>query len=116
MERAQTWCFQEQGVGGSWGKGKWRVAVRKLVQTERQPSVATVLSRDVNTLEQAEQAVAFSLIDYLIHIDGSKLPSMATRLKNKEPAREALKEVYGLSPLVLESAWKEWVLGTYPSR
>lgn len=116
VERAQTWCYQEQGVGGPWGKGKWRVAVRKLVQTGRQSSVATVLSRDVNTLEQAEQAIAFSLIDYLIHLDGAKLPSLATRLKNKVPVREALKEVYALNPLTLEIPWKEWVLDTYPVR
>ncbi len=116
VERAQTWCFQEQGTGGPWGKGKWRIAVRKLVQQDRQPSVATVLGRDVNTLQQAEQAIAFSLIDYLIQIDGSKLPAMATRLKNKSPAREALIDIYGLSPLTLESNWKEWVLETYPTR
>jgi hypothetical protein len=116
VERAQTWCFQEQGTGGAWGKGKWRIAVRKLVQQERQPSVATVLGRDVNTLEQAEQAIAFSLIDYLIQIDGSKLPALATRLKNKSPAREALIDIYGLNPLALESVWKEWVLDTYPTR
>ena len=116
VERAQTWCFQEQGVGGPWGKGNWRVAVRKLVQQDRQASVATVLSRDVNTLEQAEQAIAFSLIDYLIHLDGSKLPAVAERLKNKKPAREALIEHYGLSPLALETAWKAWVLETYPKR
>jgi hypothetical protein len=44
------------------------------------------------------------------------LPAVAERLKNKKPAREALIEHYGLSPLALETAWKAWVLETYPKR
>ena len=99
-----------------WGGGKWRVALRKLVASETAPSVAQVLQRDVNALEMVEQAVAFSLIDHLIHRDAAALPELGRRLKKKEPVRDALKEVYGLSPLTLESAWQAWVLETYPKR
>ena len=113
---AQTWCFQEQDARGMWGGGKWRVALRKLVASEAAPSVAQVLQRDVNALEMVEQAVAFSLIDHLIHRDAAALPELGRRLKKKEPVRDALKEVYDLSPLTLERAWQAWVLETYPKR
>lgn len=113
---AQTWCFQEQDVRGSWGDGKWRLGIRKLLAKDAAPSVATVLSRDVNALEMVEQAVAFSLIDYLIARDPKALPALGRALKNKTEVREALKVTYELSPLTLELAWKEWVLETYPTR
>jgi len=38
------------------------------------------------------------------------------KLKDKVPARDAFKDVYGISILDFEAQWKSWVLQTYPTK
>ena len=36
--------------------------------------------------------------------------------RTANPTRDALQEVYGMSPLEFETQWKAWVLETYPTK
>jgi hypothetical protein len=48
--------------------------------------------------------------------DGAKFKELVKKLKVKVSSRDALQQVYGMSPLDLETQWKAWVLDTYPTR
>jgi hypothetical protein len=61
-------------------------------------------------------AACFSYVDYLVSRDGPKFKELVTKLKAKVPSRDALQQVYGMSPLDFEAQWKAWVLATYPTR
>ena len=41
---------------------------------------------------------------------------LGKELRSGTPTREALAEVFGLTPLAFEAQWREWVLATYPTR
>ena len=76
----------------------------------------TFANTTVATLTPAQHLVAFSVFDYFVSLDREKLDTLLVRLRSKTPMRDALKEVFGVSILELEAAWKTWVLETYPSR
>lgn len=116
LERAQTFCYQEQNTKHGFKGGKWRQAVRKLCAASKEPRASLIFSRVTNTLTPEEQAFAFSYVDYLIHLDPVKFNKLGRSMRGKTPAREALKATFGISPLELETAWKAWVLETYPTR
>jgi hypothetical protein len=116
LERAQTFCYQEQNTKFGFKGGKWRPAVRKLVAMDKEPRAAQIFQRVTNTLTPEEQAVSFSYVDYLIALDPQKFDRLGRELRNKVAARDALVKVFGVSPLEFEVKWKEWVLATYPAR
>jgi hypothetical protein len=60
--------------------------------------------------------VAFSYVECLINRDGAKFSELGKKLKAKVPTREALKEIYGFTPMEFEGLWKAWVLATYPTK
>ena len=114
---ATNYCYQEGGGGNTNFKGgKFRVAVRKLVATEKVPEASLVFTRNTDTLTPAEHAVSFSYVDYLLSIDGKKFYKVVQMLKARKPVREALKAVFDMNPLQFEERWKAWVLETYPTR
>jgi hypothetical protein len=111
-----NYCYQEQNTRVGFKSGKYKVAVRKMVSTGKEPGVADVFSRTTQELTLPEHAIAFSYVDYLLTLDGEKFNKMMKMLRRKVPTRDALRECYELNPFQFETRWKEWVLGTYPSR
>ena len=57
-----------------------------------------------------------SYVDVLINTDAEKFNRLGRRLRQRVATRDALKEIFGWSPLEFEVKWKEWVLATYPLR
>jgi len=55
-------------------------------------------------------------VDYLIALDGAKTSLLFRRLRGRTPTRDALREVFGWSPLEFEREWMAWVLENYPTR
>jgi hypothetical protein len=115
-QKCTNYCYQEQNTRVDFKSGRYKVAVRKMVATEKAPSVGEVFSRTTNDLTLPEHAVAFSYVDYLLETDGEKFNRMMALLRRKTPTRDALKECYGMNPLQFEAKWKAWVLDTYPTR
>jgi hypothetical protein len=111
-----TYCFQEQNTNVDFKSGKFKLAVRKLVAANEQPPVAEVFEKTSDSLTLPMNAVAMSYVDFLIFKDAPKFLQLVKKFKAKVVARDALKEVYGMSLLDFDSQWKAWVLGTYPKQ
>jgi len=111
-----TYCYQEQNSNVDFRSGKYRLAMRKMIVEGNVPPVADVFQQNVDTLTLPMHATAFSYVDYLLFRDAAKFKALVKLLKAKKPTREALQEVYGISPLEFETQWKAWVLETYPTR
>jgi len=111
-----NYCYEEQNTVLGFKGGKYKVALRKLLAAEEAPPVTSVLSLNTDQLSGPQHAVAFSLVDYLIGRDAEGFNELCKKLRSKLVARDALAEVYGMSPLELQEQWKAWVLATYPAR
>ncbi len=116
FDKCTNYCYQEQNANVDFKGGRYKLAVRKMVAMDEQPPVGSVFSRTTDELKLAEHAVAFSYVDYLLHLDGKKFDELVKRLKADDTTRDALKRVYGMNPLQFEERWKAWVLETYPTR
>ena len=111
-----NYCYQEADNNIGFKGGKYRVAIRKLIESNEAPSPAIVFERNSDTLTPPEHAAAFSYVDYLISRDGEKFRQLCNKLKKKVVTRDALKEIFGFGPLEFEGLWKAWVLQTYPTK
>ncbi len=112
-----NYCYQEANTNVDFKSGHFKLAVRKLVETDKAPPAAVVFERNVDTLTLPENAVAFSYVDYLLTTqDPPKFSAMVEDLKRKVPTREAMKKAYGFGPIEFEPMWKGWVLATYPTK
>lgn len=111
-----NYCYQEQDTNQDFKGGKWKPAVKKMVNMKETPGVGTVFSRNTDTLTLEEHAVAFSYIDFLIQKDPKMLNLLLKRMRSKTPTRDALSEAFGLSVLDFETEWQKWVKDTYPLR
>ena len=111
-----VYCYQEQNTNIDFKAGKFRLAVRKMVTEGHTPSIAEVFQQNVDTLTLPMNAAAFSYVDYLMFKDSAKFKEVVKKLKAKMPTRDALQQVYSMSPMDLETQWKAWVLETYPTR
>jgi len=111
-----NYCYQEANTNVDFKGGKFRLAVRKLVESEKLPSIAEVVEQNIDTLTLPMHALAFSYVDYFISRDGAKFSELLKELKKKVPTRDAIKKVYGINLLDFEAQWKVWVLQTYPTK
>jgi hypothetical protein len=112
-----TYCYQEQNSNVDFKGGRFKLAVRKMVEAKDAPPAAVVFERNTDTLTLPEHAAALSFVDYLLtNHDGAKFSQMVALLKKKIPTREAMKTVYGFGPMEFEAMWKAWVLSTYPTK
>jgi hypothetical protein len=111
-----NYCYEEQNTVTTFKGGKYKVALRKLLEADEAPPVTSVLNLNTDQLSGPQHAVTFSLVDYLIGRDAKGFNQLCKRLRSKVIARDALAEVFGMSPLELQVQWKAWVLATYPTR
>jgi hypothetical protein len=111
-----NYCYQEQNTNVDFKSGRWKLAVRKMVEMDKAPAAAVVFERNSDTLTLPENAVAFSYVDYLLNQDGAKFTLLVAQLKKKIATRDAMKSVYGYGPMEFEAMWKAWVLSTYPTK
>jgi hypothetical protein len=111
-----NYCYQEQNTRFDFQDGRFKPALRKLVEEEAMPSLAGVLQRNTDQLEPAEHAVALAVVEYLIERDAKAFNELGVRLRSRVETRAALEELYGLSILELEVALQAWILANYPAR
>lgn len=111
-----TYCYQEQNTRYDFKGGKFKPALRKLVEEGEMPSLAGLMQRNTDQLEPAEHAVALAVVEYLVQRDAALFNQLGVKLRSRAESREVLQELYGLSILELEVALQAWVLETYPSR
>jgi len=109
-----TYCYQEADTNVDFKGGRFRVAVRKMVDLGDFPPTAEVFQQNTDSLTLPMHATSFSYVEFLLEKDAARFNALVVKLKAKVPTREALREIYGWSVLDFEAAWKLWVVQTYP--
>ena len=116
FEICDNYCYQESDTAAGVRAGNWKPLVRKLVAKDEAPSLAGLFQQNTESLSLDQHCIAFSLIDYLIALDGKQLDRLLIRLRQKVPTRDALAEIYEINPIQLQQTWRDWVLANYPAR
>lgn len=111
-----NYCYQEADTNADFKSGKFKLAIRKLVSMDTTPPISEVLQQNSDTLTLPMHATAFSYVDFLMKRDASKLNLLLKKMRERVSSRDALQQVFGMSPLDMEAQWKAWVLATYPTR
>jgi hypothetical protein len=114
--KCTNFCFEEilMQAPPSFKGGKWRPAVRKMVDEGKAPAFATIAAKNSDQLTFPEHAISFALVDFLLaRHGGAKFRDFLRLVKKDVPTRDALQQVYGLNPLSLDEPFQAWVKETY---
>jgi hypothetical protein len=115
--RCNNFCYEEVALdpGSGYKGGKWRVAVRKLVEAGTVPPLGQFYGLKTDQLTLQHHAVSFAYVDFLISkYGGPKLRDVIRLIKAKTPTNEALKKVYKMSVLNIDEPFRAWVQENYP--
>lgn len=114
--KCTNFCFEEVllQAGAGFQGGKWRPAVRKLVDEGKAPSFPTVSMRNTDELSFVEHALAFAYVDFLlIAHGGGKFRDFVGRCKRGQSPGEAMAAVYDWSVLQFDEKFLPWVKANY---
>ncbi len=114
--RCLNFCFEEILLqpGMNFHGGKWRPAVRKLVDEGKALSFAALSQRNTDELTFVEHAFAFAYVDFLLATQGgAKFRDFLRAIKREQPTRDALPAAFGFTPLSIDAAFVQWVKATY---
>jgi hypothetical protein len=111
-----NYCFQEQDANVDFKGGKFKLALRKMASMDETPPISEVLQHNTDTLTLPMHAASFGYVDYLISRDSAKFNQLLKKLRERVVTRDALQQVFGMTPLEMETQWKAWILATYPTR
>jgi hypothetical protein len=117
--RVTNYCYEEVALepGAGWKNGKWKSAMRQLVETGKQVPFRKFFLLNTDSLSPVAHAMSFAYVDFLVSTrGGGKMRDLIRAVKNKTPTRDALKTIYGLTPLSIEAPFAAWVKKTYPRR
>jgi hypothetical protein len=111
---------------------QWRfdLETRKLLSSGKYTSFVEIMKmRDFGEMEFDDHVMTWSRQDYLMSLGKEKWAKFMRLAKAQvdpltgqvngdivDATRDALKDAYGLSPLLLEEKWKDWVKSTYPTK
>jgi hypothetical protein len=91
----------------------WQPVVRKLAAGGKTRPFADWMNKRSDLLNAEEHYLAFSYTDFLWKRKPEALPLLIKGLKERKEQRDLLRDLYGLSPLTIDEAWKTFVLETY---
>lgn len=114
--KCTNYCFEEvlTQQGQTFKGGRWRPAVRQMLDAGSLQSVAALAPKNTDQLTFAEHAQSFAMVDHLLSVHGgSKLRDFLRELKKKTPMRDAMQAVYGTTPLSFDTEFQAWVKANY---
>ncbi len=114
--RCTNFCFEEVLVapGTGYKNGKWRPAVRQLVDAGKVRSFAELSTLNTDQLELPDHALVFAWVDYfLARGGGAKFAAVVRMLKEGATTQDALRKVMGVNMLVVDTEFAEWVKANY---
>ncbi len=114
--KCTNYCFEEVLLQSpaSFRGGKWRQAVRQLVDEGKAPAFVALAERNTDQLTYVEHTFAFAYVDFLLsRHGGAKFRDLLRLVKKDQPTRDALQQVYGLSPLTIDAVFVSWVKEHY---
>ena len=117
FNQSRTHCFQEQNEINSWIYGSWFPVVRKRAAARQEPIFAELAPKSFETVTVEEHPFCWSYVHYLLeHYEPTQFVEFIKMLKDDLPLRDALRRVYGCSPLQFPELWRQFVLDEYPAR
>ncbi len=131
-----NFCFEEVGLELNKGfkNGKWRVAVRKLVEAGKLIPFLEIYQLNTDQLSLQAHAQSFAYVEFLLSQDvdgkrggkrggksgskhGARMRALIAALKApRSETRQALASVYDIQVLDFDARFQEWVKETYPLR
>jgi hypothetical protein len=117
--RCSNFCYEEVGLapGANFAGGRWRVAIRKLVEAGDSRKFTAIYTKNSDQLDFVDHAHAFAYVEFLIaRYGGERFADFVRLVKRKTPTRDALRDAFGISLLAFDDAFSEWVRATYPLR
>ena len=112
--RVQNYCLEEASVLKSFENGQWRSAVRRWLEREDERLLPRLMAKRTGEMATDENALCWSLYDYLLAEHAGVVRKLMQDLKQKKPARDVVQQHLGLDVFALEAAWRTWVGETYP--
>ncbi|MEY4831476.1 MAG: Peptidase superfamily [Planctomycetota bacterium] len=116
--KCTNYCFEEvlTQQGQTYKGGRWRPAVRLLLDTGGMQSLAAIGPKNTDQLTFPEHAQSFAMVDCLLtKHGGEKFKAFLKQLKAKVEMRDAMQAVYGFGPLAFDKEFQEWVAANYSS-
>jgi hypothetical protein len=114
--RTQNYCIEEATLSENYANGQWRAAIRKRLESEKEPFLPALIAKNTGAMRQSEQALCWSFYDFLVAKHPDALRGIAEDLKQKKPTRSVLQERLGMDVLAAEAAWRMWVPTVYPTK
>jgi hypothetical protein len=114
--KCTNYCFEEVllQAGAGFAGGKWRPAVRKLLDDGKLPAFAAFASRQTDELTFVEHAAAFAAVDFLLATHGGgKCRDFLRAIKGGQATRDALTVAFGLNSLSFDAAFHPWIKSHY---
>jgi hypothetical protein len=114
--KCTNFCFEEilMQSPASFKGGRWRQAVRQFVDEGKQVAFAALSDRNTDQLTFVEHTFAFAFVDFLLtDRGGARFRDFLRLVKDDKPTRDALQQVYQLSPLSIDSVFVPWVKEHY---
>jgi hypothetical protein len=119
-DACSTFCFEEIGYrpGDNYERGRWRVGVRKLLESGELTPFVDVYGKKSDELTLHEHAQVFAYVDFVLAQEsgGRKLRAILERAKAGETMRDVLPEVLGFGVLQFDEKFRAFVQETYPIR
>jgi len=98
-------------------KSNWRRKIRHLVYLHKDPSLGNWCEKtSPYQLTGTEHVIAWSIVDWLVESDPirmSKLLDLSSDGRHIYSAADAIEEVFGITPYVLDERWRKYVLKNY---
>jgi hypothetical protein len=114
--KCTNFCFEEilLQAPASFKGGKWRPAVRRIVDEGKATPFAEFASKNSDQLSFVEHALCFAFVDFLLQSQGgAKFRDFLRLVKKETPTRDALQQAFGYTPLTIDEAFRQWVKEHY---
>lgn len=114
--KCTNFCYEEilLEAGAGFRGGKWRPAVRKLVDEGKAPGFPSLAGLNTDQLKFDQHAFVFAYIDYLLAVHGGrKLRDLVKALAGGQSIHEAMVATYALSPIQFDDVFLPWVKANY---
>ena len=113
----QVFCITT-GYGESTGDVKaigesWKAEVKKIASSGGDRRLAEIAVLGLNDLEPWDLVKSWSVVHYLVNLDPEKFAALVRRLKDRVPASDAVKEIYGATLDEIDGRWRDFVRKTY---
>ncbi|MEM7202344.1 MAG: hypothetical protein AAF628_18885 [Planctomycetota bacterium] len=129
--RWPNYSQSEGGVADKRSTWRWRVTARRLMSSGKGAPLSEAYQwRDFSDIAFQDHVLIWSRWDYLMTLGNDKFAEFMFALKGRVDAktwssddndlpgatRDALRQVYGVSPLSFDERWREWVQENYPAQ